>query len=82
MEINQSLNLKDSEAKGQNGWFRADRVAIRYLPSDRIHVEIRSERSGWNAPCQLELCPEDCRAIAELLLSFVGEEKETPCTSS
>ena len=69
------VTLMDTEAKGRNGWFRSTSAEVFQAENLVVHVDIRADRSGWNAPCRMELSPRDAKALAYALLAEAREKK-------
>ncbi len=62
------------EAKGRNGYFRVHNIEIWRVEHDgkpQIQIEIRAERSRWNAPARIEGPEEEMRNLIGILYNAV-----------
>lgn len=63
-----------SKAKGRNGHFRLDRIAVGSFEdwNDggqwKVEVSFLAKRSSWPGPCYAELSYDDARALADALM--------------
>lgn len=61
------LGFSDTEAKGRNGYFKANRATVVTIDG-KVWLEVFSKRQGGSAPIRMEMSVEDTRVLADVLL--------------
>ena len=70
------IELKDTEARGRSGWFRA--VTAQVLVYDStverpVRLNVESWRPSWPGPVFLEMSIEDAQALGEAIAAVTRE---------
>ena len=74
------IELKDTEARGRSGWFKARTAqvsvydsVISSLAERPVRLNIESSRPSFPGPVYLEMRIEDARALGEAIVAVASE---------
>lgn len=69
------IKLKDTEARGRNGWFRADHFTVEVVDDEiyPVWLDVFSKRPTYPGPIHLEMSLEDVQALVVELRKAMGE---------
>ena len=68
------LTLKDTEARGRNGWFRAREANLETI-KEYVCLDVVSKRPVLPGPVRLELSLRDAESLGRLLLATVRAKR-------
>ena len=70
------IELKDTEARGRSGWFKAMTAQVLVYDSTierPVRLNVESRRPSWPGPVFLEMSMEDAQALGEAIVAVASE---------